>query len=223
MALYLILHRTRFEVVLMGAMLKIRVFYVVILNQVVNSYPSFKVQLALPVSLYGSETWTIKASDARRITAAEMKHMRRTAGYTWTDYKTNSQITKELKITPILDKLLEYNRSWIQRVNRMPRNRLPTVMKHYSPTGRRNHGRGTAVPLLDGVGGERHAPLRFTPEKETRWLGGPQRRSQRVRNSPPPTGIRSTDRPAQRVATDNPIPAIAVILNVIHTLDEYSA
>jgi len=39
--------------------------------------------LALPVVLYGSETWTVKASDARRITAAEMKCMRRTAGYTW--------------------------------------------------------------------------------------------------------------------------------------------
>jgi len=33
--------------------------------------------------LYGRETWTVKASDARRITAAEMKYMRRTAGYTW--------------------------------------------------------------------------------------------------------------------------------------------
>jgi hypothetical protein len=95
------------------------------------------------VSLYNSETWTIKARDARRITAAEMKYMRRTAGYIWTDYKTNMQITKELKITPILDKLLEYKRNWIQHVNRMPRNtrRLPRVMKHYSPTGRRNHGR----------------------------------------------------------------------------------
>jgi len=37
-----------------------------------------------------------------------MKYMRRTAGYTWTGYKTNSQIAKDLKITPILDKLLEY-------------------------------------------------------------------------------------------------------------------
>jgi len=63
--------------------------------------------LALTVLLYGSETWTIKASDARRITSAEMKYMRRTAGYIWTDYKTNSQIAKELEITPILDKLLE--------------------------------------------------------------------------------------------------------------------
>jgi hypothetical protein len=97
--------------------------------------------LALPVLIYGSETWTIKASDARRITAAEMKCMRRKAGHTWTDYKTDAQITKELKITQILDKLLEYKRSWIQHVNRMPRNRLPRVMKHYSPAGRRNRGR----------------------------------------------------------------------------------
>ena len=91
--------------------------------------------------LYGSETWTVIARDARRITAAEMKYMRITAGYTGTDYKTNTQIAKELKITAILDKLLEYKRNWIQHVNIMPRNRLPRVMKHSSPTGRRNRGR----------------------------------------------------------------------------------
>ena len=43
--------------------------------------------------------------------------------------------------TPILDKLLEYKINWMQHVNRMPRNRLPRVMKHYFPTGRRNYGR----------------------------------------------------------------------------------
>jgi hypothetical protein len=77
-----------------------------------------------------------------------MKCMRRTAGYTWTDYKTNTQIAKELKITPILDKLLEYRRNWIQHVNRMPRDRLPRVMKYYSPTGRKKYG-GTLKRLLD--------------------------------------------------------------------------
>ena len=76
-----------------------------------------------------------------RITAAEMKYMRRTAGYTWTDYKTNSRIAKELEITPVLDKLLEYKRTWIQHVNRMPCDKLPRIIKHYSPTGRRNRGR----------------------------------------------------------------------------------
>ena len=47
----------------------------------------------------GSETWTIKARDVRRITAVQVKYMRRTAGYTWTDYKTNLHIAKELEIT----------------------------------------------------------------------------------------------------------------------------
>jgi hypothetical protein len=51
-----------------------------------------------------------------------MKYMRITTGYTWTDYKTNAQIANELKITPILDKLLEYKTNWIQYVNRVPRN-----------------------------------------------------------------------------------------------------
>ena len=67
--------------------------------------------------------------------------MRRTAGYTWTDYKTNLHNAKELEITPVLDKLSEYKRNWIQHVNRMPRNRLPRIMKHYSPIDRRNRGR----------------------------------------------------------------------------------
>jgi hypothetical protein len=97
--------------------------------------------LALPVLLYDSGTWTIKARDARRITAAEMKYIKRAARYTLADYKTNLQITKELKITLILDKLLEYKGNWIQHVNRMPHNKLPRVMKLSYPNGRRNHGR----------------------------------------------------------------------------------
>jgi len=63
--------------------------------------------------------------------------MRRTAGYTWIDYKINAQIAKELKITPILDQLLEYKKNWIKHVNSMSRNRLPRAMKHYFPTGSR--------------------------------------------------------------------------------------
>jgi hypothetical protein len=61
-------------------------------------------------------------------------YMRRTAGYTWTDYKTNSHIAKELEITPVLDKLLEYKRNWIQHVNRMPRDRLAQDNETLFPT-----------------------------------------------------------------------------------------
>jgi hypothetical protein len=52
--------------------------------------------LALPTLFYSSENWTINARDATRITAAETKYMRRTAKYTWTDDKTNTEIAKEI-------------------------------------------------------------------------------------------------------------------------------
>jgi hypothetical protein len=66
-------------------------------------------QFQIVPSIY---SWTIKARDARGITAVEMKYMKITAGYTRTDYKTNTQIARELKITQILDKLLEYKRNY---------------------------------------------------------------------------------------------------------------
>jgi hypothetical protein len=51
--------------------------------------------LDLPAVLYGSESRTIKARDAIRITAAEVKYKRKTAGKTWTDRKTNTEIAKD--------------------------------------------------------------------------------------------------------------------------------
>jgi hypothetical protein len=80
--------------------------------------------LALPALLYGSENWTIEARDARRTAAADMKYMR-TAGYTWTDHKTDTEIARESNITPVLDKMQDYKRNWIQHVNQMPRTDYP--------------------------------------------------------------------------------------------------
>jgi hypothetical protein len=50
---------------------------------------------------------------SRRITAAEMKYMRKRAGYAWTDHKISTEIVKELSITPVLDKTQDYKRIWI--------------------------------------------------------------------------------------------------------------
>jgi hypothetical protein len=50
--------------------------------------------LALPFLLYGKETWTVKARDARRISAAEMKYMRISAGYTGKDCKQKHKLQK---------------------------------------------------------------------------------------------------------------------------------
>jgi hypothetical protein len=58
--------------------------------------------------LYGSENQTIEVTDTRRITATKMKCMRKTAGHTWTDFKSNRGITKELNLTSVLDKIQQY-------------------------------------------------------------------------------------------------------------------
>jgi len=97
--------------------------------------------LALLALLYSSENWTIKARYARRLTATEIKYRRNTAGYTWTKYKTNTEIAKEQYITPVLDKIQEYRNTSLQHMKRMACNRLLRILKNYRPTGRRNQGR----------------------------------------------------------------------------------
>jgi hypothetical protein len=66
-----------------------------------------------------------------------MKYMRITAGYTWTDHKTNTETAKGLNITRVLDRIQNYKRKWIQHVNRMPRNRLPRLIKELHPERRK--------------------------------------------------------------------------------------
>jgi hypothetical protein len=83
--------------------------------------------LTVPALLYGSENWTIKARETRRITATGVKYMRKTAGYIWTDCKTNTEIAKELNITRVLDKIQECRKEFLQ--HRMPFNRLPQIIK----------------------------------------------------------------------------------------------
>jgi hypothetical protein len=57
------------------------------------------------VLLYGSETGTVKERYGSRITVAEIKYMRRTAGYIWTDHKPIIQIANESKITSFRGKI----------------------------------------------------------------------------------------------------------------------
>ena len=81
--------------------------------------------LALPVLLYGSETWTVKASDARRITAAEVEYMTRI-------HLDRLQKKKRTNCNGVKNNTNfgQITVNWVQYVNRMPRNRLPRIMKY---------------------------------------------------------------------------------------------
>jgi hypothetical protein len=65
-----------------------------------------------------------------------MKYMRITAGYTWTDHNTNTEIAEEINITPVLYKIQDCRRNLIQHVNRRPRNRLPRHTKRQKEPGK---------------------------------------------------------------------------------------
>jgi hypothetical protein len=63
--------------------------------------------LARPILAYGSESWTIRSNDRKKLISAEMRFIRRTLGYTLFDYKRNEELMdimdQQLKTTPIID------------------------------------------------------------------------------------------------------------------------
>ena len=87
---------------------------------VLNTYNT----LIVSKCLYGSENWTLTASQRRIIEAVEMKLLRSLAGYNLHDHKTKDFICRELKITGILDTIDEYRLNWHLHLQRMPQNRI---------------------------------------------------------------------------------------------------
>ena len=52
--------------------------------------------LARSVATYGCESWTLKASDKKRIAGFEMRAYRRMLRISWKDHRTNQSILEEL-------------------------------------------------------------------------------------------------------------------------------
>jgi DNA polymerase I-like protein with 3'-5' exonuclease and polymerase domains len=60
--------------------------------------------------------------------SAEMTFIIRMAKYTWQGYKTNEDIISELKINPVVKKILNYRSKWIQHIRRMDRDRKTVTL-----------------------------------------------------------------------------------------------
>jgi hypothetical protein len=71
--------------------------------------------------IYGSENWTLTASQRRRIEGEEMKLLRPLAGYILYDHKTNNSLRHELQTECILDKIDEYRRNWFYTYKNAPK------------------------------------------------------------------------------------------------------
>jgi hypothetical protein len=90
---------------------------------------------------YGSEAWTIRRTDERRLISAEMRFLRRTAGYTGWDHKRNEDILTELQMSQITEFKCQYRKNWKERVDRTSSDSIPKMILKYQPKGKRNLGR----------------------------------------------------------------------------------
>jgi hypothetical protein len=64
--------------------------------------------MAIPVHLYGCETWTLKKTDWNRIQAAEMKYLRTLKGCNKIDQLINEDIRNQFRIPPLYKQMTEY-------------------------------------------------------------------------------------------------------------------
>jgi hypothetical protein len=97
--------------------------------------------IARPVLSYGSEAWTIRRTDERRLMSAEMCFLRRTAGYTRWDHKRNEDILTELQISRITELIYQYRENWKEHVDRMSSDRISKMILKYQQKGKINLGR----------------------------------------------------------------------------------
>ena len=90
---------------------------------------------------FGSEAWVLKKREEQRSEAVQMKFLRHLLGITKLDKEKNHCIRQKNESTKHSKKIKQYQKKWLQHVQRMDTNRLPKQALHYKAKGRRNIGR----------------------------------------------------------------------------------
>ena len=91
---------------------------------------------------FGSEAWVLKKREEQRLEAAQMTFLRHLLGITKWDKEKNQCIRgKRTGAQNIVKEIKQYQKKWLQHVQRMDTNRLPRQAMKYRPEGRRNNGR----------------------------------------------------------------------------------
>ena len=87
---------------------------------------------------FGSEAWVLKKREKQRLEAAQMKFLRQLMGMTKLDKEKNQCIREKTGEQSIVKEIKQYQKKWLQHVQRMDTNRLPKQALQYRPKGRRN-------------------------------------------------------------------------------------
>ena len=107
--------------------------------------------MVIPVLMYGSECWTMRKEDERRILVAEMCWLRRILGVSRLQHIRNDDIRRRTgtQVTTV-DRIKARRLRWFGHVSRMGSDRIPYLALHTMVDGVRSRGRPRAR-WRDGV------------------------------------------------------------------------
>ena len=94
-----------------------------------------------PVLLYGAECWTVSKKEEHILEKTEMRMLRRIKGATLRDKVNSVDISKELGVTGIQEKVREMRIRWYGHMQRMEENNEVRAVVDMRVPGKRPRGR----------------------------------------------------------------------------------
>jgi predicted deacetylase len=88
-----------------------------------------------------SEAWVLKKREEQCLEAAQMKFLRHLLGITKLDKGKNQCIREKTRAQNRVQEIKQYQKKWLQHVQRMDTDRIPRKALRDRPEGRRNVGR----------------------------------------------------------------------------------
>jgi len=89
---------------------------------------------------FGNEAWVLKEREEQCLEAAQMKFLRHLLGITKLDKENNHCIREKMGAQNIVKEIKQYQKKWLQHIQRMDTNRIPKQALKYRPEGRWNIG-----------------------------------------------------------------------------------
>ena len=82
---------------------------------------------------FGSEAWVLKKREEQRLEATQMKFLRHLLGITKLDKEKNQCTGEKTGAQNVVQEIKQYQKKWLQHVQRMDTNRIPKQALQYRP------------------------------------------------------------------------------------------
>ena len=87
------------------------------------------------------QAWVLKKREEQRLEAAQMKFLRHLIRIAKLDKEKYQCVREKTGAENIVKEIKQYQKKWLQHVQRMDTNRIPKQALQYTAKGRRNRGR----------------------------------------------------------------------------------